>query len=277
MTINKQMMEFVDSFWPLDDIHRALPTSYALHLEYLRKHFDPQIIDRLDTIVKQRDEIMKRGGSGHDEYQQVTNIVFENRLHDVWCPSAIVGSRIALGLLLQELCSVQKPFSILDMGCGSGMVDIGLALRLPQLQHVYAVDRGAEALDVFRENIDAHIPERRDMFTFLNHDYKSQSFQSVFKEVEPLGVPYILSVFPFSSRDTLDFFPHFMSVDGNILCCASVYKDNDEFSWDEYLDAWQSGDRPYAFHNYGLDWRYVNYSEMSPKMVVELIKITQVI
>ncbi len=277
MTINPSIVDFVDSFWPLNTFCSVLPKTYDEHISNLRNCCDGRLIDRLDMLVKQRDKNMENGSDGIIEYQEIINIVFENRIHEIWTPTGVRASRTALSLLLQELQSVQTPFSLLDAGCGSGMVDIGLALRLPQLQHVYAVDRSAEALDVFRENIGKKIPERREMFTLLNHDYTGEGFRALFKELEPEGVPYVVSVFPFGGEShILNIFPHFLSQNGAILSCVSIQKYGCEStSWEEFMDCIECESARNALMRYGLKWRRADYVQTEQDVSVELVRVTR--
>ena len=274
--IDPSIENFVNSFWPLNTVCSNLPQTYDEHISNLRTCCDGHVIDRLDVLVKQRDNSMQEGRDGTDEYSEVTNFVFKNRIHEVWSPSGIIASRNALSLLLQEFQSVQTPFSLLDMGCGSGMVDIGLALRLPQLKHVYAVDKSAEALEVFRENIESKISDRRDMFTLLNHDYTENEFRSICKELEPSGVPYVISVFPFQgSSHILGIFPHFLSSDGKILACIPICKNGyDHISWEEFMDYADGENAQNALHRYGLKWRRRDYVQTAKDMCVEVVRVT---
>lgn len=277
MAVDQHILEFVESFWPLNYSPEELSRSYVEKMSALRGRFPSDILESLDALIRVRDLKMNNYGTdGIEEYQEITNIVFANRMHESWYPLSIFFSRTALSMLLQELMSVDHPFSILDMGCGSGMVDIGLVLQIPNIRKVYAVDRSAEALDIFRENIDKKIPSQRDKFVLLNRDYTTPDFFDDFKKLETDGARYVLSIFPFRGKiDTLGLFPSFLVNDGVILACFGIRKyGDDSLSLEEFLDCVDCDASRNALYGYGLSFERLNFTSIPDDSVVELVRIS---
>ena len=99
---------------------------------------------------------------------------------------------------------------ILDLGTGSGAIACALARRLPRAQ-LWAVDESAEALDVARTNVEAHLFLDRitvapgDLFAALALD---QTF-----DVIVANLPYVAKGDPDLARDVRDHEPA-MALDG---------------------------------------------------------------
>jgi len=85
-------------------------------------------------------------------------------------PAALIPrpeTEILVQAVLEGLKSVEPPWKLLDLGTGSGVIAISLAVHLPQA-HLRATDRSAEALALARRN--AHRHGVADRISFLRGD-----------------------------------------------------------------------------------------------------------
>ena len=245
--------DFVESFWPLDmrfETQDALP--FPECKEDLLTRYNPEVIKRIEQLIDQRDEKLNHYVSeGVEEYCEITNLVFQHRMHERWYPGMALGSRTVLELLINYFQTRQEPEILLDLGCGSGMVDIGLLQRLPTLKKVYAVDISAHALAVTKENAERKIPGRAHTLQYVQQDYTSEEFQNYLKEQLPEGAQCILTLFPMGGvSEVLQYVPQLLHPEGEILIGTAI-RDNElgfKLPWKQAIEQLQYQHRSVAYH-----------------------------
>lgn len=75
-----------------------------------------------------------------------------------------IGSRFFLQTLQQENITSDEPLSVIDLGCGNGVVGVIAAERFPNAQ-LHFVDESYMAVDSARINFQRAFPERKARFT----------------------------------------------------------------------------------------------------------------
>ena len=160
-------------------------TRVQLYLEFDRPLTEEQLVPIREAL--------KKRGQGIPLQHIVGEVEFMRR--DFKCDARALIPRPETeeltSLVLKE--SLNQPLSILDVGTGSGVLGISLALELPQVEEVVLADVSREALSLARENAD--LLEAK--VTLLESDLFSQVTDSF--DLIVANLPYV----PERDRETL--------------------------------------------------------------------------
>ena len=160
-------------------------TRVQLYLEFDRPLTEEQLVPIREAL--------KKRGQGIPLQHIVGEVEFMRR--DFKCDARALIPRPETeeltSLVLKE--SLNQPLSILDVGTGSGVLGISLALELPQVEEVVLADVSREALSLARENAD--LLEAK--VTLLESDLFSQVTGSF--DLIVANLPYV----PERDRETL--------------------------------------------------------------------------
>ncbi len=156
-------------------------------ITWLLTHSDNEI-----TFNERYDEFLKRRAS-HEPLEYILGRAsFYGRVFDV--DARVLIPRPETEILVDKAVELVKEFSqphIVEIGCGSGIISIMLALLLPEAK-LTAVDISSEALQVSRQNALKHGVS--DRITFIESNY----LNGVSGEIDMIvsNPPYIANAEP---------------------------------------------------------------------------------
>lgn len=173
--------------------------------EYVRSHYPPGLYDQLLTLAgrryQQHENVTERTESFND-------LIYRTGVCDVIAPHVLLRSRDTLTFLLSRFSKEKKGFTIADFGSGDGRIDIGLALCLPQVECLYAIDEipsAAERLSLNIDKIEDPLKKGRVRKTIIPvvGNYLSPEIQENLRKAEPVGFDVSLALYPEQSIYTL--------------------------------------------------------------------------
>ena len=135
------IVQFIDSFWKPPIMVDFDPETYPAYLDSLKDKYG-------HDAIEQYKEEASMGGT-----QNIFDIIFKNDMLDDVFPYAALRGRKTLGSLLKHLEKREQQFTIFDAGSGDGMITIGLATYLDNLEKVYAMDLSPYAMPLLEKNL----------------------------------------------------------------------------------------------------------------------------
>jgi release factor glutamine methyltransferase len=173
------------------------------------------------------DNKIKRRGEGSSPKKGV--IPVKTGIHDLISQPLTINHQPETSNQKLKTIPSNNPFTILDLGCGSGCIGITLFLELtdPSLDNeLYLVDISNKALDVAKKNVEKFIPDsskvhivQSDLFTNI----PSTKFDLIVA-----NLPYIPSSRIPNLQDSVrDYEPH-LALDGGVKGLDLIYKMLDE-------------------------------------------------
>lgn len=190
----QHIQAFIDAYWPLtpeaqaihDFIHakstdrseareKTLTQMVNLYENmFLRTKYGGNVLQRWDELTEQNLAEAEKG-TGSKAYDSINTFLYETGLTNdspVW---TLLRGRKTLESLLLHLHKRNEPFTLVDAGCGDGKIALGLALYLPQLVHIHAIDRNTAGLACFRKNREnlSQLDQKRvaSKITLVEQDY----------------------------------------------------------------------------------------------------------
>lgn len=196
---------------------------------------------------------------GEEAYHAVNSFVFRSGLCNHIPPQTRLRTRETLRALLSHIGDREEPFTLLDMGCGTGKIAAGLAGYLPKLKTLYAMDVNPDALYRLEQNI-SELPKKarakaRKTIVPLQADYRCPGSLIGLQGSEPDGVDVALAAYPYQNSLVMThLMPNFTKDQGIMITCypANTYhpaaviqptlEDIEEFYMQEH-----NCDSPYDF------------------------------
>jgi hypothetical protein len=214
---NDKIDRFVEEFWPGPIYEVDLKEDYAdeikKYIRFMRKKYGKEKIREHGKLSKRLFE----SEGAKKEYDRANSFVFKNDIHIHANPHIFYRGKETLRSLLTFLNrskESEKPYAVVDFGSGDGMIDIGLALYLEDLEKIYAVDYNGDGLECMRRIANGLSDEKQEILERkifrVKGDYTTDEFRDYIKGELPGGADYVLATYTKCGID--DVFPYAISV-----------------------------------------------------------------
>ena len=216
----KSVDSFIDKFWPL-----PLDSSTGDIWKKLREKYGDQALDLYFALIEE----VRESGYQDESIQKIYAHMAKTCMDQDFPEETVLRSRRTLRFLLERY-QERGEFTAADLGCGSGMISLGLAAYLPNLQSIHAIDRCTPAMDNILTNV-RKLPEplRRPALKKLNRYYgdcTSSEFAELVKNQHPEGVDIALAAYLDNhkgqpSHDLVSTMKEITKPNGELVICRS--------------------------------------------------------
>jgi hypothetical protein len=227
----------VEKLWPLPlDYDPSKPEDRMNYFEHLRKKYGTDLINqalRLKVEWEQSQDDMCSEGAA----ERFFDFLYGHGLCEDWSPRVNHSSRLIFNSLQKILSPRKEPFTIADIGAGSGRYDIALALSFSNLREIYAIDCLLSAIaqvDVSMNLLNGEQQEtaRRKVIP-VRGNYQDSDFIKRFTSNQ--RVDLVLNICP-TSFDSFPSSLKFINPEGSVINYSAHWLDDGQCYISETLE-----------------------------------------
>jgi len=178
--------EFVDSYWPLPDhLNEKIQLNDIsdIHEAFLKNKYSANVLIQHKKLCKNLEESWSL-----QKFQALLGHSYKTGLSLDIHPYTTLRTRGALDLLLKNIINNQ-PRAMVDFGSGDGLITIGLALHLSDIEKIYAVEINEHGIKRLEDSINKLEPETKKIAASkiipIHGDYTSEKIKRYIKTTKP--------------------------------------------------------------------------------------------